>query len=165
MSRKVFFSFHYARDAWRVGQVRNSSLLGWDKTPFCDKAEWETVKKRGDNAIKRWIDIQLNGCSVTVVLIGKETADREWVKYEITESYNKGKGMLGIYINDIPSWANGDNGVVDMKGRNPFNDWYIEQNGRKIYFSEMYKTYDWVLNNGRNNMQGWIDEAAINARR
>ncbi|MGF9996732.1 TIR domain-containing protein [Bacillus safensis] len=26
MARKVFFSFHYERDAWRAGQVRNSNI-------------------------------------------------------------------------------------------------------------------------------------------
>ena len=27
MARKVFFSFHYERDAWRVAQVRNSNVI------------------------------------------------------------------------------------------------------------------------------------------
>ena len=27
MARQTFFSFHYERDAWRAGQVRNCNLL------------------------------------------------------------------------------------------------------------------------------------------
>ena len=34
MARKVFFSFHYERDAWRVAQVRNSNIItNLDKKP------------------------------------------------------------------------------------------------------------------------------------
>jgi hypothetical protein len=31
--------------------------------------EWETIKKGGDAAVKKWIDDQLNGKSVAIVLI------------------------------------------------------------------------------------------------
>jgi hypothetical protein len=47
------------------------------------------------------IDRALIGMSVIVVLIGAETAYRDYVQYEITESYVKGKRLLGIYINKI----------------------------------------------------------------
>ncbi|MEE9214326.1 MAG: TIR domain-containing protein [Thermodesulfobacteriota bacterium] len=34
---------------------------------FIDSADFETLKRRGDSAIKNWIDNQLKGTSVTVV--------------------------------------------------------------------------------------------------
>ena len=58
-------------------------------------------KEKNDDAIKRMIDKGLEGTSVTVVLIGKETSDRKWVRYEIKESYKKGNGLLGVYIGCI----------------------------------------------------------------
>ena len=89
MVRRVFFSFHYERDAWRASQVRNSWVTKPDREAagFWDAAEWEKVKKQGDAAIKRWIDKGLEGTSVTVVLIGTETCSRKWVRYEIQKSH------------------------------------------------------------------------------
>ena len=78
MARKVFFSFHYERDVWRAGQIRNSWVTkpNRETAGFWDSASWEEVKKKGEDAIHRWIDNQLNGTSVTVVLIGpKQTTD------------------------------------------------------------------------------------------
>ncbi len=72
MARRVFFSFHYDRDVRRVAQIRNSWVVraGNETQPFVDKAEWESIKRTGSQAIERWIDKQLDGTSVTVVLIG-----------------------------------------------------------------------------------------------
>jgi hypothetical protein len=66
MARRTFFSFHYERDAWRVGQVRNCNLLpGNDQFGFIDSVEWESIQRQGDEAIKRWINDQLKQTSVT----------------------------------------------------------------------------------------------------
>lgn len=148
MARKVFFSFHYARDAWRVGQVRNSNVItNLDKSPFYDKAEWESIKRNGDQAVKDWIDSQLSGTSVTVVLIGAETASRKWVKYEINKSIELGKGLLGIDISKIKD----RNGETDPTGANPL--------------PAGYPVYLWNKNNGAENLGKWIEAAAIKAGR
>jgi len=148
MARKVFFSFHYSRDAWRVSQVRNSNVIAaYDKSPFYDKAVWQSIKQRGEQAIKNWIEEQLKGTSVTVVLIGRETATRPWVKYEIKRSIELGKGLIGIDISKI----NDQNGNTDDTGVNPV--------------PAGYKRYLWNTDNGRENLGRWIEEAAIKAGR
>jgi hypothetical protein len=50
MPRRVFFSFHYERDLWRAGQVRNSWVTKPDREAagFWDAAAWEEVKKKGE---------------------------------------------------------------------------------------------------------------------
>jgi len=163
MARQVFFSFYYKRDILRVSQVRNSGIfLSENQTqPFYDKAEWEKLKISSNNAVEKWIEQQLKGTSVTVVLIGSQTFDRPWVKHEIKRSYELNKGMLGIYIHNI----NDPNTGSDTKGKNPFDHWYIENNGSKRYFSEIYPTYDWVYNYGRSNINNWIESAAKKANR
>src|SRR5262245_44547241 len=100
MARKVFFSFHYGRDAWRVSQVRHSWLTkpNADASRFVDAASFEQVKRQGDDAVKRWIDSNMEGTSVTIVLIGSETASRRWVRYEVARSRQLGKGVIGIRI-------------------------------------------------------------------
>ena len=90
MARRVYFAFHY-RDvaSFRANVVRNSWVTKPDKegAGFWDAADWEKLKRQRDEATQRWIDNkQLEGTSVTAVLIGAETSDRDWIKYEIKKS-------------------------------------------------------------------------------
>jgi hypothetical protein len=102
MARRAFFSFHYQRDLWRANVVRNSGIVeGVSAAGFHDASLWEETRKRGDNAIKKLIDIGLDGTSVTIVLIGAETASRTYVSYEIEQSVARHNGILGIRINSI----------------------------------------------------------------
>jgi len=148
MARKVFFSFHYDRDSWRVGQVRNCNVVaGYEKNPFYDKVNWETIKRQGDDAVKKWINEQLYGTSVTVVLIGKETSNRRWVKYEINRSIELGKGLIGIDISKIKD----QKGQVDEAGINPL--------------PKPYRKYLWNNESGRENLGKWIEKAAVGTGR
>ena len=154
MARRIFFSFHYERDAWRAGQVRNSNVVSAeDRTGFIDSAEWESIKKKGDAAVQNWIEEQLKNTSVTVVLIGAETASREWVQHEILTSWNRGNGLVGVRIHNIKD----HNQKIDLAGRNPFEDFKLPDG---TLLSSVCKTYDWLTDDGRNNLGKWADEAA-----
>ena len=157
MARRVFFSFHYDRDVMRVMQVRNSWVVrpGDSAQPFYDKAEFEEAKRRA-GGIEKWIEEQLAGTSVTVVLYGAETAQRPWVIHEIKRSYALGKGLLAIDIHNIRDPRNG----VDVRGDNPLSRLTINQSGSQVSLSRVYRSYDWVNDNGRQNMPAWIEAAA-----
>jgi hypothetical protein len=161
MARRVFFSFHHQGDIRRIGQIRNSWVTkpNQEDAGFVDAASWESIKKQGDQAVKRWIDAQLNGTSVTVVLIGSETASRPWVQYEISESHNKGNGLLGIYIHNCRDLG----GYTCNQGANPFSMVHFTQSGQSL--AATYPTYDWVLDSGYNNIGLWIEAAARKAGR
>jgi hypothetical protein len=153
MARQTFFSFHYERDVWRVGQVRNCNLLPTeDQHGFIDSVDWESIKRQGDDAIKRWIADQLNNTSVTAVLIGAETAGRSWVQHEIIQSWNRGNGIVGVWIHNIKD----QDSKTDVAGRNPFDQFKLPDG---TLLSSVCKTYDWVLNDGRNNLGKWGEEA------
>ncbi|AUC13192.1 TIR-like domain-containing protein (plasmid) [Rhizobium sp. Y9] len=162
MARKVFFSFHYERDVRRVVQVRNSWVVRpeGEAPPFYDKAEFEQAKNRA-GGIEKWIEQQLAGTSVTVVLFGAETYDREWVRHEIERSYKLKKGILAIDIHNVKDPQKG----TDVQGRNPLDYWSIPLNGVKTSLSKIYKTYDWVRDNGYANLPVWIEAAAKAAGR
>ena len=162
MARKVFFSFHYDRDVKRVVQVRNSWVIRakGEAPPFYDKAEFEEAKRRA-GGIEKWIEEQMKGTSVTVVLFGAETYDRPWVRHEIKRSYELGKGMLAIDIHRVKDPQLGP----DIQGKNPLDYWSATQGGKKVPFSSIYPTYDWVLNDGYNNLSTWIEAAAKAAGR
>jgi hypothetical protein len=157
MVRKVFFSFHFGRDAQRAGVVRNHGVTkdGLDEAGYIDKAKWESIKKQGREAVKKWIDKQLEGTSVTVVLIGIETSTRECVDYEIESSYNKGNGLFGVYIDGIKDF----DGYTDSRGNNPFSKYTI--NGERA--DRIYPCYDWVKDNGYENFGKWVEAAAKKA--
>lgn len=122
--RQVFFSFHFNNDNWRAGQVRNMGKVDNSST-FSDN-DWEEVKEKTDSKIKDWIDEQLNNRSCLVVLIGKNTADRKWVNYEIKRACELNKGIVGIYIHKLENV----HGEQDSRGNNPFD--YIKKNGVPI---------------------------------
>ena len=116
MARRVFYSFHYEADNWRTSQVRNIGALEGNK-PANDN-DWESIKKGGDKAIKRWIDGQLYRRTCTIVLVGANTAGRKWINYEIRKSWNDGRGLVGIRIHGLKN----QEGRTARMGKNPFND-------------------------------------------
>ena len=138
MARKVFFSFHYERDLWRVNVVRNSGMVeGLSAAGFNDQSLWEETKRRGDDAIRKLIDSGLNGTSVTVVLIGAETASRKYVSYEIEKSVARGSGLLGIRVHNIKD----RDGRTDPAG--PVPD-ALTKTRAPVYVWEYGKIGEWV---------------------
>jgi hypothetical protein len=120
--------------------------------------DWEAIKRGGDPAIRRWIDQQMTGRSCVVVLIGSQTAGRKWVNYEIENGWNRGKGVVGVYIHNLKD----SSGQQSYKGANPFMTFNV--NGRSL--SSIVKAYDppyvlstAVYNHIKNNLDAWIEEA------
>ena len=157
MARRVYFSFDY-KDVWRANQVRHSWVTKKDRDAagFFDSAEFETVKKQGDAAIKRWIDKNLEGTSVTVVIIGQDTCNRRWVKYEIDKSIERGNGLIGVYAHNLKD----QNGATCQQGELDFGKVDGEHD-----FSDLFPVYDWVNDEGYNNIGAWIDASALAAGR
>lgn len=156
MARRVFHSFHYKRDVYRVAQVRNMGVI--EGQPLLSSNDWEGVKRGGDSAIKRWIDEQMRGRSCVVVLIGSQTAGRKWVNYEIEKGWNRGKGLVGVYIHNLKDRL----GNQSSKGANPFNGFNVS--GTSL--SSIVKAYDssrststYVYAYIKNNLEGWVEEA------
>jgi hypothetical protein len=116
--RRVFFSFHYQRDIWRVNQVRNHWVAKDNRQAagYFDGSLWEKAQTEGKARVKRLIDDGLSGSSVTCVLIGAETFQRHWVDFEIFRSVELGKGAFGVRIHGLKD----QNGNADLIGSNPF---------------------------------------------
>ncbi len=136
MPRYSFFSFCYEDvKNFKVNVVRNSWLLNHSADSFIDGSIWEKEKSKGPTVIKNLIEAGLKKTSVTTILIGDETADRRWVKYEIVKSFEKGNGMLGIHINRI----RGREQAISTRGQNPLERlaFQISEDGKKIRFFEL----------------------------
>jgi hypothetical protein len=156
MARKVFYSFHYEPDHWRVSQVRNMGVV--EGQPLLSDNEWEKVERGGNTAIEDWIDAQMKGKSCVVVLIGEKTANRKWVKYEIKKAWEAKKGVVGIYIHNLKD--NGGN--QSNQGSNPFDSITID--GKKL--SETVKAYNPPYSISTNvydhikcSIDSWVEKA------
>lgn len=158
MARRVFFSFHYQNDINRSMTVRNSWVTqGKEAVGFIDKADFEQIKRQGDNAVHRWIDKQLEGTSVTVVLIGAETLNRPFVQYEICKSLERGNALIGVKIHAIKDMRTLR---VSCSGNTHSIIGYYN-NKLPAYFDNLCDgIYDYVFDDGYNNLGVWIESAA-----
>lgn len=158
MARRVFFSFHYDNDINRSMVVRNSWVTqGKEAAGFIDKAEFEEIKRQGKAAVERWIDKQLEGTSVTVVLVGSETLNRPFVQYEVIESIKRGNAVIGVDISEIKDMSTS---ATSRRG-NMHTVIGEYSNGRKVYFDECCDgIYSYVTEDGYRNIGAWIEKAA-----
>ncbi len=143
--RRVFFSFHYEEDVWRATIVRNATKVdAASAAAWNDASMWEEAKRKGQAELQRKIDAALRGTSVTAVLIGAETAERRWVKYEIERSVAKGNGLLGVRIDRLKD----ESGQRGQRGAVPDP---LAEYGARIY--------DWK----RSDFGHWVEVAAMAA--
>ena len=122
-------------------------VTGSREAEFIDASLWEKAKTHGPAAVKKLIDDGLRNTSVTAVLIGKETASRTYVKYEIDQSIAEGKGLFGVRIEKIENQYK----QVDDAGPNPL--------------PSGYKVHLWNKDEGHKNFAAWVEEAAKAAGR
>lgn len=144
--RRVFLSFQYSMDVFRVQQLRNIGALDGKDVIYPNL--WEVLKKKSDRAIKQWIDQNLEKKSCVIVLIGQHTSESKWVRYEIQKAQEMRKPIFGIYIHSLKCLKNGK----ALKGINPLPD------NIKVYNPNSLDAY----NDIRNNLSSWIEEAIAN---
>lgn len=152
--RNCFYSFHYIPDNWRAATVRNIGAIDGN-SPTSDN-NWETVKKGGDAAIKKWIADEMYGKSCIVVLVGSDTADRKWINHEIVKGWDDGKGVVGIYIHGLKD----SEGNTSTKGDNPFDYIKYGDTGKKL--STIVKCYN-PTGSTSQEKYNWIKEHLANA--
>lgn len=158
MSKKCFFSFHYKKDVWRVSQVREIGVI--EKQPLLKSNEWEEIKKKGDDDIKDWISKNMKGKECLVVLVGKETAGRRWVKYEIKKAWKDGLGVVAICIHGL---KDAEKNQSD-KGSNPFDGLFVD--GKPVegkFYDPPYVTSKFVYDDIAENIESLVKDA-IKAR-
>jgi hypothetical protein len=116
MTRRLYFAFDVERDLSRADQVRGSPPAdGFEVAGFFDRGEYEDTRRLRGDAIARAIDARLAGTTVTVVLVGRHTAARPWVRYEILRSIRQGNGLFGVYVHHLKDAV----GVRDLGPNHP----------------------------------------------
>jgi hypothetical protein len=121
LKRKAYFAFHFD-DIMRVNVVRNAWKIIHPDSPsmrsFYDSSLWESKKLEGEEAVKKLIREGVQYTSAVCVLIGSETWQRQWVKYEIARAVIDGRGLLAVHINGL---NHHQRKVRDVLGFNPLH--------------------------------------------
>lgn len=146
----------------RAAQVRNIGMIAGNAP--VSPSDWEEVKRKGNSAIKKWIDDNMSHCRCVIVLVGTETAKRPWVQHEIIKAWNDKRGLFGIHIHNIKCPNNG----TCAKGANPFEAIKLD-NGQPM--SDYIQCHDplhfaflTAYQTISDNMQTWVNSAIQEAQ-
>lgn len=84
MAHKVFVSYHHANDQSRADYLRDTYS---SNDTIIDRSLQDAYDNKTDDEILSLIrTYHLKNSTVTIVLIGSETANRKWVDWEIYSS-------------------------------------------------------------------------------
>lgn len=158
MAKTVFYSFHYERDVHRAQLVKNIGAL--EGQPLLNSQQWEEVRRGGTAGIERWIDKEMKYKRVVIVLIGQETASREWVRYEIEKAWEEKRPLLGVQIHGLSSM-----GTADRPGVSPFNP----DSGIPVFDPTRTDAYGRIdtratYNSLNQNLEGWSSQGKVRPR-
>ena len=101
MAHKVFVSYHHKNDQTKANYLRDT--YGSNNT-LVDRSLADAYDDKTDDEILALIrQNNLKDSTVTIVLIGSETANRKWVDWEIYSSLRpyggrSRNGLLAIYL-------------------------------------------------------------------
>lgn len=138
---KVFISYHYQCDNKVAKEITN--IVNKDRTSLFTVLQ-EQVKKNDSESIKRWVDEEIKKTRFTILLISKETFEREYVSYEITRSRENGNTIIPILIDNE---------------ENAFNEEDIETLSKKLPKTNCKRIRRWIKDCGKENVLQWLNDA------
>ena len=158
MARKAFYSFHFDKDTWRAGQVRSMGVI--EGNVIATGNEWEEVRQKNNTKIQAWIDSQMSGKSVAVILAGSNTAGRKWINYEIDKAWSSGKGVVAVHVHGLLN--NASPPAQSAKGGNPL--YHVMSGSQRLSsiakcYDTPYSTSKYVYGHIKENLGDWIEEA------
>lgn len=139
----VFISYHYANDnkiAKEITQIINNDKINM----FTVVKEHEMEKDA--NVIKNWVDEEIKKTRITILLISRETFNRDYVSYELTRSLSNRNSIIPI--------------LIDSKENN-FDEKDIEHMQSKLaekIFNQKWKMRKWFQEKGSENILRWLNE-------
>ncbi len=98
---KDIFVSHYHSDAEKIEDMK--SLLKTKGFTMRDSSIYEAKAKNdahNEEYIKSLIRPHIDWASTLIVLVSKNTADSQWVNWEIEAAERKEKRIIGVYLQD-----------------------------------------------------------------
>lgn len=150
---KVYYSFDFEHDFVNAQKILGINSI--EANSIVSHTDWERIKENGLGCIKNWISDQMTFSQCTIVLIGKNTANRPLINYEIKQAWKENKALMGIYIHNLNSIDLGSG----QKGKNPFCQFTIDD----IDLCKIIRCYDPNESNPlqdiENNIEKWVNES------
>jgi len=110
-NRKNLFISHHSVDEPHIGKLKDLlSRKGYDvRNGSIDSTKPNAATN--PEYIKSLLRPQVNWAGTLVCLIGRETANREWVNWEIKQAHLQGKQIVGVFLHggsdaDVPENLN-----------------------------------------------------------
>jgi hypothetical protein len=144
--RKAFFSFNF-EDVMRVNNVRQAWKIDHPDSimfrSFYDSSLWESKKLEGEESIKKLIREGVEYSSAVCVLVGSDTWQRRWVRYEIARSVVDRKGLLAVHINGLRHHVRR---AADVLGPNPLEYMGVGKtnSGSLVLYEKILTTNQWT---------------------
>lgn len=157
MSKKVFFSFYYDEDVFRMHQIRNIGAI--TNTPILDANDFESIRQAGDSAVRSWINSQMKNIDCLAVLIGENTHTRKWVKYEIENAIKMDLPIFGLHIHRLQCPKNdySKHGIDPLENVHVDNGVSVKPISNSVYTyrPNYYDAYNDIV----ENIEGWVQVA------
>lgn len=104
--KNVFVSHHHKDDASVDGLTSMVSGKGYQLRNSSIRVKPENQiridnKQISDKTIARLLRMKMRWASQVIVVIGKETHQRDWVNWEIKAAHQLGKPIIGVYENGL----------------------------------------------------------------
>jgi len=170
------------RNVWVTKQDREDA-------GFFDSSVFESKKNTNDDALRQFLIDGFKNTTVTCVLVGAETYLRPWVRFELIRSFYRGNGLLAINVAGLTSfgkrtvqgpnpfdylafslnqdrvcwkqkWGDKWNSYTDVPTMSINEVAYDLKDKTNHTFATLFPIYDWVNDQGYENLGSWIERAA-----
>jgi hypothetical protein len=153
----VYFCYNVEQDQERAQSVfAQSDSRNIDQPSIWSNEEWQRWSSESPDAVQHHMQQALEATRVTCLLIGERTVDTPWIRPMLVKSHEMGHGIFAVYIHNIEDYS----GNLAKKGPNPLGSLKYEgKGGQSFPFASYYFTYDWVLHDGPNRFNKWVEIA------
>jgi hypothetical protein len=117
---------------------------------FYDRSIWEKSKTRDPETLKALMRAAVVQSSAICVLVGTNTWQGRWVKYEIARSVVDRRGLLAVHINGLNHI---DRQTPDPRGYNPLECMGVYHAHTELYY--LYEKRAEVINPQTGEL-GWV---------
>ncbi len=148
----VLFIYDYIRDYDRA-KIVYEALRADDSIVIHGLFDNENHDYLHDHEkFRYWIYRQHIFTTVSLVLIGRDTAKNPDVQFALRESFKHNNDFTGVTIHNIEI-----DGIRDYRGLNPMvNNSFTVPGGIDVSVFGRYDIYDWMYDDGKKEIVHWI---------
>ncbi len=155
MVTDIYLSYYRDGDGERAATVARACRdAGLAVHGEIDALGWLRLGR--DGAVKAWIEGELAGTTVTLVLVSAATSSVDTVKYEVKKSYGRGNGLVVVRVHALP----GRDRTVDEAGANPLDEVLVPVGDDTVPLADLGARRGGGGDDGARHLAEWVETAA-----